>query len=863
MRGETLGHYRIESQLGEGGMGVVWKARDLQLDRNVAIKVVPQTGSSDARRRERFVREARAASALNHPNIVTIHEIGNAGGSDFIVMECVEGRTLEQVIADKGMSVPKALHYAIAMADAFARAHGAGILHRDIKPSNVMIAADDRVKILDFGLAKLAEKEATPDASTLANLTEEGAIVGTPDYMSPEQAAGDSLDARSDIFSFGVLLYQMVTGRKPFEADSRVRVFAKIASEDPVRPSELARIPAELEQLILRCLRKDPARRFQTMADVKAALEDLASESRVARPASRARWIAPLALIVLASTAGFLLWRSKRTAAPPPLEAQSLTTFSGVESYPTLSPDGNHVAFTWDGPRRDNRDVYVQLIGSGSPLRLTSHPASDLNPVWSPDGRWIAFLRGNPELIKASTRELLVIPPLGGPERKIADVRVREMDDYPQTFLAWCPDSRCVVVTDSQGEQEPEALHVISVETGEKRQLTHPRAPAIADTSPAISPDGTSLVFRRYAAWSAGELFALSIGDGVVARGEPRRIADLAVNGLHPTWQDNETLLVSSRGALWRIHAGGEEPPERIAFIGEEGVMPVVSRGQPQRLVYQRSFFDAEIWRLDTTSGAPPSSAIASTRLEMHPRLSPDGRRVAFTSTRSGHWEIWLSDPDGANAVQLTSMRARTTGGPIWSSDGTQIAFGSNLEGEFEIYVVPAGGGKPRRITHHPMFDQGSAFAPDGRTIYFTSNRTGAFQIWSVAANGGSPRQVTTNGGWGPFVARDGTLYFLRTPEEETSLWRARADGSGEEKLVDGVVWWSYWIVDGGIYYIDREGDETNLRLLDPATRTSKTVARNLGLTHCCLTATRDGRTVLYTKLAPPIDDLMIVENFR
>ena len=865
---QTLGHYRIEAKLGEGGMGVVYKARDLQLDRPVALKVLPVASAADPRRRERFIREAKAASALNHPNIVTIHEIGSSQGMDFIVMESVDGRTLEQAIPVNGLRVRDALRLAAQMADAFARAHGAGILHRDIKPSNVMVTEDGRVKILDFGLAKLTEKEPTPDDSTVANLTEEGAVVGTPDYMSPEQAVGEPLDARSDIFSFGVVLYQMVTGRKPFAADSRVRVFGKIVNEEPVRPSALAAIPVELEGLILRCLRKDPARRYQSMADLKASIEDIESQFASGTTETRVhtrRAILPIAvaLIAVAGTTGFAVWYLTRAKPQPLREAVALTTFSGVESYPALSPDGNHLAFTWDGPGRNNLDVYVQLIGSGSPLRLTTNALSDLNPVWSPDGRWIAFLRGNPELIRNAPLELLLVPPLGGPERKITDVRVRTLDDYPQTFLAWCPDSRCVIVTDAASESGPEALFVISVETGEKRRLTHPQGIAMADTSPAISSDGRSLVFRRYLAWSAGELYRLPLADGVIATGEPERIADAEFNALYPAWMpDGETLIVTSRATLWKMPVDGKGEPARIAFIGEDGIMPAISRGQPNRLVYARSFFDSEIWRIDV--GSPPSLAIASTRWEMHPRLSPDGRRVAFTSTRSGHWEIWTSDRDGSNAVQVTSMRARTTGGPTWSKDGRSIAYGSNLAGEFDIYVVPAGGGKPRRITDHPGFDQAAAFTADGRSMYFNSNRSGEFQIWKTDVNGGPAQQITTRGGWGPIIPRDGSaLYYLRTADEQTSLWRSALDGSQETKLVDSVLWWSYWIVDRGVLFIDREGMDTRIRLLDFAAGTTTTVASNLGSTHCCLTATSDGRTILYTKLASPIDDLMMVENFQ
>jgi len=293
MIGQTLDHYRIESKLGEGGMGVVYEARDTHLDRPVAIKILPADKVADPGRKQRFVQEAKAASALNHPNIVTIYDIRSQDGTDFIVMEHIKGRTLDQLIAAKGMRPARALEYAVQIADAMAQAHGAGILHRDLKPSNIMVTDDGRAKLLDFGLAKLLEPtDSLADAITLVArpLSKEGAVMGTAAYMSPEQAEGQKLDGRSDIFSFGSVLYEMVTGRRPFTADSQLSILTKILKEEPAPPRQLdTSIPPELEKLILRCLRKDPARRYQTMADLKVALEDLQAEP-ISGLSSRRKW---------------------------------------------------------------------------------------------------------------------------------------------------------------------------------------------------------------------------------------------------------------------------------------------------------------------------------------------------------------------------------------------------------------------------------------------------------------------------------------------------------------------------------------------------------------------------------------------
>jgi serine/threonine protein kinase len=881
MIGQTIDHYRIESKLGEGGMGVVYQARDTHLDRLVAIKVLPPDKVADPGRRQRFVQEAKAASALNHPNIVTIYDIRAEGGVDFIVMEYIAGRTIEEAIASKGMRPAQVLKYAVQIADALAKAHGAGILHRDLKPSNIMVTEEGRVKILDFGLAKLLEPSDSPEAATLTarQLTEEGAVLGTAAYMSPEQAEGRKLDGRSDIFSFGAVLYEMVTGRRPFTGDSRLSMMAKILNEDPKPPGQLAAsIPPELEKLMLRCLRKDPARRYQTMADLKVALEDLEAESGSApqvqpgpaKAASRWRWAwavsLPLLLVV-----GYFAWRGWRAPQPAdPLRAVALTTLPGEERYPSFSPDGNQVAFTWTGPKQDNSDIYVQMIGSGSPLRLTTDPLSDSNPVWSPDGRWIAFLRKLPQ---AGKSELRLVPPLGGPERKLADILMREDQPWSPRHLAWCPDGACLVVTDSPGEGKSDALFVISLETAEKRQLTNPQPPLPGDTNPAVSPDGRSLVFQRTVSSGAGELYWLPLGAGLTAGGEPKRLTLATLNAQHPAWMpDGKEIIFSARGGLWRLAVPGESPPARLPFMGEDGIMPVVSRpqpGRPPRLVYVRSFADYNIWRIETSgpgapTSSPPVASISSTRVDWIAQLSPDGRRVAFCSNRSGELEIWLADPDGASAVQLTSLGAQTTCTPRWSSDGQMIAFDSNLEGQYEIYLIAAAGGKPRRLTSHPANDHVPSFSRDGRWIYFSSNRTGGDQIWRMPAAGGEAVQVTHNVGYVAFESLDGAyIYYTQTAEAPSALWRLPTSGGQPVKVLDGVVGRAFMVLERGIYYIDQPSGVTRLQFFDFATGKSTTVAGNLGRIVQGLTASPDGRTILYSRVDASGDDLMLVENFR
>ncbi len=335
MVGQTISHYRIEEKLGEGGMGVVYKARDTRLDRFVALKVLPADKVADPERKRRFVQEAKAASALNHPNIITIHDIDQADGVDFIAMEFVDGKALERLIPRNGMRLGDVLKYAIQIADALARAHAAGIIHRDIKPANIMATPDGHVKVLDFGLAKLAEvitdDSQAPTQTMKADdtpRTGEGVILGTVAYMSPEQAQGLKLDARSDIFSFGSVLYEMVTGRRAFEGATKISTLSAILHKEPSPAHDvIPDAPRDLEKIVARCLRKDPNRRFQHMADVKVALEELKEESEsgkleagvpaAARPGFTVspRWAAVALTTILVAGAAWWLTRP-RVAAP-------------------------------------------------------------------------------------------------------------------------------------------------------------------------------------------------------------------------------------------------------------------------------------------------------------------------------------------------------------------------------------------------------------------------------------------------------------------------------------------------------------------------------------------------------------------
>lgn len=390
------------------------------------------------------MQDARAASALNHPHIITIYEIESANGSDFIVMEYIRGKSLDALIPRQGMRLSEVVRIAIPVADALTAAHTRGIVHRDLKPANVMVGQDGAVKVLDFGLAKLMSREATPEDETVtlaANvaLSAPGTIAGTAAYMSPEQATGGKVDARGDIFSFGAMLYEMVTGQRAFAGTTTADTLAAVLRAQPKQPSGIVHsVPSDLEKVILRCLRKDPERRFQHMADVKVALQEVKEDSEsvtaaVVIPRKRlSSLIATLAgFVVLVAVLTAWWWRHPE-AETLPMRVVPLTTLTGEENNATSSPDGDQVAFQWGGEKDDNLDIYVTMVGSSEVRRLTIDPGADYSPSWSPDGRLIAFEHTGPT--QGSDR-IHLISPLGGSDSKLSD--------FPTWGMAsWSKDGR-------------------------------------------------------------------------------------------------------------------------------------------------------------------------------------------------------------------------------------------------------------------------------------------------------------------------------------------------------------------------------------------------------------------------------------
>jgi eukaryotic-like serine/threonine-protein kinase len=881
--GRTIGHYTIVEKLGEGGMGVVYKARDAHLDRFVAIKILPPEKVADSTRKQRFIQEAKAASALSHPNIIHIYDIDQADGVDFISMEFVAGKTLDRLTPRHGMQTAEALKYAVQIADALAKAHAAGIIHRDLKPGNIMVAEHGLVKVLDFGLAKLTETAPLNENDATRTLrqpvTEEGTIVGTVAYMSPEQAEGKVVDARSDIFSFGSVLYEMLTGRRAFQHDTKASTIAAILREDPKAASQIAGgLAGEIERILKRCLRKDPAQRFQHMDDLKVALEEMKQESDSgvlglpgrAKPKRRRQtlfWSAGAVALLAAAALWFM--RPKTSVPEPELVAVPLTSYPGSEDSPSFSPDGTQVAFAWcKDTELKNCNIYIKQIGVEPPFRLTGNPAAESSPAWSPDGRYIAFLRQ----LALTKSALIIIPQRGGRERVLAEFDasgVSESVDGP--YLAWTPDSKWLAVS------EPEkvwTLFLHSVDSGERRRLTSPPANVIVgDTTPAFSPDGRTLAFTRRSQRS--DIYLLRLGAEYMPQGELERVslASEYTGGL--AWNADGSELVfccptEAGFGLWRIKVRKPSKPRRLDFAAKYASSPAVSR-QQSRLAYSLGAFDTNIWRVDLgghgRKPASPVEFISSTQLDTFPAYSPNGKRIAFLSGRSGALEIWVCDNDGSNLTQLTSMRGPVPMSERWSWDSQNIAFYARQgEGRPEIYVISANGGVPRRLTTLASGGKFPYWSRDGQWLYFASEAQ-INEIWKVRVTGGQAIQITRNRGDIPQESPDGkSVYYSKGYPNPLSVWRAPVQGGEETKVLESVHTVGQWtLAEQGIYFFRTADDKghSDMCLYEFATGKIRTIITIDKSIYYGIAPSPDGHSILYSQLDAVGSDLMLVENFR
>ena len=850
------GHFRILGEAGRGAMGVVYRAEDLQLGRTVALKFLPEELAEQPSALDRLRREARIVASLNHPGICTLYGIDRQGDRLCLVMEHLEGQPLSRMLENGRLEEAQAIRVGIQVADAVEAAHSKGVIHGDIKPSNIFVTSSGQVKLMDFGIASR-----TGDGAS--------AVRGTPGYMSPEQAEGKPVDRRSDVFGMGCVLYEMITRRQAFPPNAVAG-----AAEG---------MPGPLGQVVSRCLQKDPDARFQSMVDLKRALEELReapgqqalADSAARRPAQPPRFYRTALMIVFAglliTTFGWWWSMRRRTDGPPVVAAPvPVTTYQGVEEYPTLSPDGDQVAFSGNIDDPNNFDIYVKVIGAEPPLRLTQDPQADSFPAWSPDGRWIAFVRGR--------RQLLLVSPLGGAERMIAEDLLAELGYEP--LVLWSPDSRNVITEIAPAPGQQSGTFAVSIVTGERRRLNWPAGAGRGVAT--FSKDGRVLAYAQFEARSGGhparfsppQLYVAAVSSNLELL-RPRRIEwgkRWRLGGC--AWTPGarglicSLLLPDTRQGLWRIDTEGNAAPQ-VLPLTEDSWNPRIAGS---RLVFERFKFDTDIWRVPNpayqTADAAPVRLISSTRPDRQAQYSPDGKSIAFASSRSGPFEVWVAAADGSAPRMLTSLSGLGRDlAPRWSPDGNSIVFGSNQS----IYVVAAAGGVAQRLVSDPPLKASwPSYSHDGLWIYFCVEG----QVWRMPRAGGAASQITRHGGSQPLESPDGRhLFFVKEEGGGQGLWRIPSQGGPESRVMEQL---SVTQFGGGKFASAKDGlfciryvnpdHKTAIDVVDPATgavRQVRTLHVPQRFNDDGLSVSPDGRWFLYTAFEIPESDLMQIENFH
>jgi Tol biopolymer transport system component/DNA-binding winged helix-turn-helix (wHTH) protein len=582
---------------------------------------------------------------------------------------------------------------------------------------------------------------------------------------------------------------------------------------------------------------------------------------------------AGVALALVLGARGWL-WREAASEAPraPASVAVPLTTYQGWEGQPTLSPDGSQMVYAADGAGHDNLDLYLKMIGPGEPHRLTTDPASDISPAWSPDGRRIAFLRRLPA---EGQYAIHLIPALGGDERRLGEIDLTPFRSAPGTLLAWTPDGRWLAAAGRFTPDAPSEIWLIAPDSGERRRLTSAGGGQIGDFGLAFSPDGRFLAFLRFATRSVGDVYLLPLEGGVTARGNVVRLTHehRLVGG--PAWNARgNRIFYSSGGALGyrtlrTLAIDPDRPGQRVEPVplaaGEHATTLAVAR---DRLVYAREQRDTNLWRLPLSargaSAGAPTPLIGSTFDEYNPDVSADGTRVTFTSTRSGTEEIWVANIDGSAATQMTSVGGPNTSNPRWSPDGREILLNSRRSGSSDLYLVDVATRAWRRLTEDATDEYEPRWSRDGRSIYFVSTRTGRPEVWKMPSGGGPSVQVTRLGGGAAVESPDRRWLYYAKDASPMSIWKVPVEGGEHTKVLDGLSYsFNFAVTASGIYLLAARGPAPSIEFFDLATRRTSRLHTLDRPFWFGFALSPDERSILFSKIDSRASDLMLVENLR
>jgi len=744
--GSKLGWYEILAPVGSGGMGKVWRARDNKLGREVALKVLPESFSSDRDRIARFRREAQVLAALNHPNIAAIYGLEDTAGAPALVLELVEGVTLDAIITEGPMPWKQAFLIGRQIADALEAAHERGIVHRDLKPSNIKVRSDGVVKVLDFGLAKPLDLSETPDRSdsptraSFADMTRAGAVVGTAAYMSPEQARGRPVDKRSDIWAFGCVLYEMLTGAPAFRRDTEADTLAAVLEREPGWQRLPPACPGEARRLLRRCLEKDVRQRIRDIGDVRLEIEErLAIGDAV--PAARARAVE--------------------------VEFQRLTDFSGAKESPALSPDGKLAAFVAVADGR--RQIFVRLIAGGSSLQITRDNHDHEHPRWAPDSNTLVYYTrpATPE----GEGAIWEISALGGAPRRIATA-VSGADVSH--------DGRSLAVFQSAGGHVELA---VVARDGSRRTVVTSLPPGYLYSSPRWSPDDRSIAFQRAGSGGFDVCFEVvsvgGTGRREIARGDWLQGFSWLPDGSGLAYSSSQgsTLLYPATFNL-RVARVDADEDRQLTFGDVSWVEPDVHSSG--KLIANRIRAQSDIWKLPVDGSAEDNTrnAIRVTRQTgqvQTPSVSPNGAEVVYLSDSGGHANLWITQVDGSGARQLTFERdpAVAIGVPMWSPAGDWIAFLTTQHGRPSLWLIRPDGSDLRQAAQgwYP------SWSSDGRWLYYTPARIDAVSLERVSVNGGPTEVARSGAALGAVFSPDGAaVYYVHRLRSEIFGFRADSE---------------------------------------------------------------------------------------
>jgi eukaryotic-like serine/threonine-protein kinase len=826
--GTRLGRYEIRSKIGAGGMGEVYRARDEKLNRDVAIKVLPDTLSQNADRLRRFEQEAQAAGALNHPNILAVYDVGTHDGAPYVVSELLEGESLKERLSDGPLAQRKTIDYAIQVAHGLTAAHEKGIVHRDLKPDNLFITKDDRVKILDFGIAKLREPAnqniAQTDIATRKVHTDPGTVTGTVGYMSPEQVRGRPVDHRADIFSFGAVLYEMLCGRRAFHGDSAVETLNAILKEEPPELTTTNRnIAPALERVVWHCLEKSPDRRFQSATDVAFALESLSGSSGVSgqtmtamtSPSSRERirkyspWIiAGLFALAFLVALPFALLYLRRPSSQAPATVRFLIPPPEKAEYlgdAAISPDGRLIVFgVRDASGKES--LWLRQLDS-----LEAHPLAGTElggqTFWSPDSRSICFIAvgklkridvsGGPAqtlsdagvsaggtwnrdgvivFVRNLSDGLYSIPATGGTPTRVTTLD-RSRNEILHVWPYFLPDGRHFLYLARSSQEEKSAIFVGSLDSKETKFLLN------ADSSMAYAPPGFLLFARQQTLMAQGfnaDKLQLTGDEIPVAQGIG--IARIVANARSLfSVSDTGVLVYRSQSRedsqlVWFDRAG-----RQLGTVGPLGVFAAIrlspdeKRIALQRLDDEKGTYD--IWLIELSRGTPTRLTFDPAN-DIYPIWSPDGSRIVFGSNRDGTVNLYQKLSSGAGNDELLFKSDHSKPPNDWSPDGRYLLYQDSSQKDFDLWVLPLfEERKPELFLQTDYAENYGRFSPDGHWITYVSNESGKREVYvrSFPAAGGK-WQISNGGGFQPHWRRDGKELFYLTSDKK--LMAVEVNGS-------------------------------------------------------------------------------------